>query len=620
MPDVKATIPAMNAGHKESYPWGDKRFFWAAILIAPFLTFLAYQSALNNDFVDWDDPLLVQDNPYIRSWGPASIKWMFTPFLADNWIPLTWISYSVDYFFGKLNPWVYHLHNLLLHCLNTAIVFLLSYRIFGLAGKESPRQENEAPVFWALPAAFLSALFFGLHPIHVESVAWASERKDLLSGFFFLLSLMAYLDYSTCAPAKRVWKYAVCLAFFILALMAKPMAISLPFVLLVLDGWPLKRLTGGFSKTLLEKAPFFALSFLSGWLTILVQSRSGALTAIEKLPLSFRVMNSFHSLIFYLWKMLVPVNLSALYPALAKESAFRLENLAAVLMVALAAMACIFYRKKFPFLTAAFLYYSITLAPVLGILQFGYQAAADRYTYLPSLAPFMVTAALAAIVLSNRLKLLAILTAFLALGLGMGSYRQAGIWNNSVSLWENVIKIHPENLEIAYTDLGGAYERAGRLEDSLKTYDRVLEMNPSNVLGHNGRGIILGKTGRIQEAEKEFEAAAALNPQFDIPHFNLWYIDYKSGRFKESVQEALTAARITPNLPKAYDMLGLSYESLKNYPEAVKAFQKAMSLEPDNQMIFRHLNSAVQKARSSGPAGRTGILGPGQQLKFKRLN
>lgn len=455
-----------------------------------------------------------------------------------------------------------------------------------------------------MPAAFLTALFFGLHPLHVESVAWVSERKDLLCGFFFLLSLLSYLEYSAGVSAKRAWLYGACVVFFVLALMAKPMAVSLPFILLILDAWPLRRITGDIPKRFLEKVPFLAISILSGLLTIMVQSRSGAMTAIEKLSLSFRVMNAFHSLAFYLCKMLVPMDLTALYPALSKENPFKVENMASVLLVLLALLACFLNRKKFPFLMAAYLYYGITLAPVLGVLQFGYQASADRYTYLPSLAPFMLTAALAAIVLSNRVKLLGILAAILALGLGVGTYRQSGFWKDSVSLWENVLRVNPDNLENAYTDLAGAYERAGRVDDSLKTYDRVLEKNPSNVLGHNGRGIILGKTGHLQEAEKEFKIAADLNPRFDIPHLNLWYIDYKSGRLKESLQEALTAARINPNLTKTYDMAGLSYEALKSYPEAVQAFQKALSLEPNNELVARHLSAAYQKESTSKPTQR----------------
>ena len=577
---------------------GQRRVFWALAILPSLLCFAAYLPVLHNDFVNWDDPVLIQNISAFHSRNLATLKWMFTPMTSDNWIPLTWLSFTLDFHLGKLNPLVYHLDNLLLHCFNTALVFFLSLRIFTIVRKNINSPEKSTPVAWMVPAAFLAALLFGLHPIHVESVAWASERKDLLCGFFFLSSLLAYLNYVTASGHKGL-KYCSCLALFILALMSKPMAVTLPLVMLVLDAWPLRRFSQGLSGAIRDKIPFFMLSLVSGWLTVLVQAHAGAINSIPKLTLTFQVVNAFHSLIFYLWKMLLPVNLTAFYPIVVGEGFISFEKLAAVLGVVLMALACFVYRKKHPFLAVAFLFYAITLFPVLGFLQFGYQAAADRYTYLPSLSPILLFSAVSAVYLTGRKTGLAILAVLLTLVLGMATYRQTGIWKSSLALWEDALRVVPENTDVAHSNLADAYYQIGRLEDALREYNCAVSINASNVVTHNGRGTTLARLERYPEAEVEFKNAAALNPQNDFPHINLWNLYRLTGRDEESLKEAQECVRLNPMSAGAYDRLGTSYEALGRLGQSIEAFQKAVSMEQGNPEFKEHLRLINQQTRNA---------------------
>ena len=299
------------------------------------MTFLVYLSALQNDFVGWDDGTYVVENPFIRSLNGALLKWAFLDFYASNWHPLTWISHALDYAVWGLNPLGHHLTNNILHAVNTFLVVLLVVKLMEAVRRrreavprpkigrstESPLTEEPYDVKGPLIAAATTGLLFGLHPIHVESVAWVAERKDLLCALFFLLSIMMYIRYITPpSPSypKRGWRsrgsYFLSLAFFTLALLSKPMAVSLPFVLLVLDWYPFGRITSykTFGTAFIGKMPFIALSLVSSILT--VQAQKEAIVPMELAPLSQRILVGVESLIGYLWKMILPVNLSPFYP------------------------------------------------------------------------------------------------------------------------------------------------------------------------------------------------------------------------------------------------------------------------------------------------------------------
>ena len=506
------------------------------ILVPVLLVF--YLPLLDNGFVNWDDPQVILNNIHIRSLNLSSLQWMLTSFHTGNWMPLTWLTFTVNYGLGGLEPKSYHLTNLLIHLMNTGLVFLLVGRLLSLGGRSG---EKTFEIFTAL----LSALLFGLHPMHVESVAWASERKDVLYAFFFLLSVYSYLGIFTSSDRKG-YRFWACWVFFLLALISKPMAVTLPLVLLILDYWPLKRLGSNFLSLLTEKIPFL----LVAWIAILAQDEASAFTPAENWPISFRILNAFRSLAFYPFKLLIPRNLSPLYPISPNLSGpFYLQSFLGIGMVLLVTVVCFFRRKKGPFFAAAWLLYLVTLAPVLGIFQVGSQAVADRYAYLASLALFIPFSAVVSSRLAHHRLVFVLICAVLTGLLGYGTREQIKIWKDSQTLWERVVGLYPGQSAVAHTNLGSAYEKAGRMDDALREYQSAAAIPPPLAITHNGIGAILFFKGRTAEAVREFQYAISLNPHYGAPHRNLWYIFQSRGMKGEALAEIQKAVEIDPDNP-----------------------------------------------------------------------
>ena len=383
------------------------------------LTLIIYLAALQNDFVAWDDSIYIVVNPYIRSLNMGFFKWAFFSFYAGYWAPLTWISHALDYAVWGLNPLGHHLTGIILHAVNSFIVVLLIIKLLEVL-KERAQQNEPMPFLHEraiLITGGVTGLLFGLHPLHVESVAWVAERKDLLCALFFLLSIMQYTDYAKSvsdgsAPGGLLNRYynkhyLLAVVFFILALLSKPMAVTLPVVLLVLDWYPLQRIQSfqAFRQAAVEKIPFFALSLFSSIITILAQRGGGALSSIETIPLSIRLLVSARALISYLWKMLWPLNLVPFYPypKQSEMSALSIfEYLLAIAFTLGITAVCVASVKRQKLWLSVWGFYIVTLIPVLGILQVGGQSMADRYTYLPSLGPFLVMGLIAAWVCENK--------------------------------------------------------------------------------------------------------------------------------------------------------------------------------------------------------------------------
>ncbi len=577
------TLSAAGSVLEQSWP----RYGWL-LALAVLLTFLAYLPSLDNHLVNWDDLGYIQNNLHIRSLAFPSIQWMFSHFLNGFYMPLTWLSLASDYRLGGLNPRVYHLDNLVLHCLNTALVFLLSFRILTLVRKNGILEREGWRGEWTLSGAFLTAILFGLHPIHVESVAWATERKDVLFGFFYLLVLLFYLDYAS-SHSRKAWKLTASLGLFLLALMSKPMAVTLPLVLLLLDAWPLGRFSRDRAKVFMEKIPFFIASLLGAWLTILSQSKAEALLAAQVLPVPARVLNAFHSLAFYVEKMIFPAGLAAFYPITEKTKVVSLEYLSCIVLVFSWFGLCIYWRKKRPYLMAGSLYYLLTLAPVLGLFQSGSQTAADRFAYLPSLGPFLLFSSLVAFFFSNRRWVFILLAAGLAVSLGYRTLRQCATWKDSITLWENAVKVCPDVSVITYSELGNAYQDAGRLDDAIRAYDQAIALDPLPSAPYDSKGTCLYTKGFVEEAAKLFQAAIGKEPRNAIPHSNLSKAYQQMGKYEEALAEAGKAVQFDPGLASAYNNLGASYWYLKQPGKSFEAYQKAISLDPDNQSYLINL-------------------------------
>lgn len=500
------------------------------------LSFAVYMNALYNGFLDWDDGTYIINNPFLRSINAAFFKATFFGFYASNWHPLTWLSHAADYGIWGLNPFGHHLTNIILHAINSFLVTVLTVRLLDLPEKSAGLMPLSCRM--RLLAGGVVGLLFGLHPLHVESVAWVAERKDLLCALFFMLSILAYLRYATAyinrksaLTAYRCCKrsYFAALAFFLLALLSKPMAVSLPLVLLILDWYPLQRMTS--KRTLrsmfLEKLPFIGLSLGSSIITFLAQKGGGALIPMASIPLSARLMVAIKSLALYLGKIIVPVDLVPFYPYPNHVTFLSPPYLASALTVAAISAACLVPARKSRVLTAAWGYYVVTLIPVLGIVQVGNQAMADRYTYLPSIGPFIIIGLVVARVATkvqgtdNRRRMFAVAgggaVVLLMAALAVMTWKQTAVWKDSITLWSYVIdRYHGEErsavkFSFAYNNRGVAFHRQHELDKAISDYSRAIELDPGDDSYYHNRAIAYAAKKQYDEALADNGKAFSLN-------------------------------------------------------------------------------------------------------------
>jgi tetratricopeptide (TPR) repeat protein len=570
------------------------------------ITFLVYLPSLQNEFISrWDDGQYILNNVFIRSFNINLFKKAFFGFYAANWHPLTWISHAVDCVFWGLNPVGHHLTNNILHTGNTFIVVLLAARLVE-AGKVPDVGFSDNG---ALIAAATTGILFGVHPLHVESVAWVSERKDLLCGLFFLLSVMTYLGYATkseevsssaARSETRILSkyYLFSLAFFILALLSKPMAVSLPVVLLVLDWYPLRRIGSmkSFRLACIEKLPFVAFSFVSSILAILAQKAGGAMEMNESVPFSTRLLVAAESLVAYLWKIVMPVNLSPYYPYPKNVSLLSWQYLSAVVLALGITAACMVIVKKRKVFLSAWGYYVVTLIPVSGIVQVGGQAMADRYMYLPSIGPFLLLGLLAAWAYEKAraaekwgvsLKIAAA-SAFLFVFIPMGylTVRQITAWKNDIDLWSSVIAEEPTNIPQAYTNRGLALYDTGRIDLAIDDFSKALAVDPGSYEAYNFRGSALDNMGQPDKAIADFDKAIALNPRYAEAYYNRGISCGKIGLLEDSIKSFDKALELDPNKAEAYVSRGVSYARAGRNNEALEDFNKAILLNSNNAMAY----------------------------------
>ena len=577
-------------------------YFAAAVGL---ITFVVYLPALQNGFVDWDDNTYILNNLDIRSFDLAFLKSAFFGFSAGNWHPLTWVSHAVDYAIWGLNPLGHHLTSVILHSINTFLVMLLAVRLLELWNASGVKQKSTATGYSqaALVTAGVTGLLFGLHPLHVESVAWVAERKDVLSALFFLLSILRYLDYgkstiSEASPKKSFSRsvnghYLLTLGFFILAVLSKPMAITLPVVLLLLDWYPLKRIVSfkTFRAACVEKFPFFAVSIVSALLTVLAQRTGKAIVPVEFMPLSARFFVAAHSLMAYLGKMVMPLYLSPFYPH-PKNLAFpSLKYITAIVLVVGITVACIVRAKKQQLWLTVWSYYVVTLIPVLGIIQVGGQAMADRYTYLPSIGPFLVMGILAGwawgkvtIVKKWRftIRLLgAAITLCVFFGLAYLTFTQTGIWKNSVDLWSYVLKEEPERVPLAYNQRGIAFYDMGLLDSASRDFERAIALNPSYFDAYNNLGMTLHKMGKLDDAIGEFDRALTLNSSYREAYNNRGMALSGKGQLDRAIEDFKMAIALYPSYYKAYVNMGTAYGKAGLYDQAIESFTKSIAISPN---------------------------------------
>ncbi|MBW8863925.1 MAG: tetratricopeptide repeat protein, partial [Verrucomicrobia bacterium] len=473
-------------------------------LLFALITLAVFLPAGRLGFVTFDDNDYVTENPFVKNGLNATdIRWAFTAGHAGNWHPLTWLSHMADCSLFQLNPGAHHYVNVLIHAANAVLLFTLLLRL-----------TQKLP-----PAAFIAALF-AWHPLHVESVAWISERKDVLSTFFALLSLLSYIK---CVQEKSRRSLWLAFLFFTLGLMAKPMLVTLPFIMLLLDWWPLNRLAGArpspASGLILEKIPFFALTVISCIITFIAQKQGEAVISLTRVPLLLRLENAPVAAVDYLLKLLWPANLCAFYPMPEKIPALQVILSVAVLLIISAAAWR--WRLQKPYLIFGWLWFLGTLVPVIGLLQVGGQAMADRYTYIPSIGFFIALIFLArdfAVqlqmpkIVQHGLMTLAAATCILV------TEHQLQFWHDGETLFRRVLAVTPAN-DVALINLGVALQSQDRLEEALPIYRQAEKINSTRYQLHNNIGDILGHMGRHAEALAEYQQAIALRP--DNAHLHL---------------------------------------------------------------------------------------------------
>jgi protein O-mannosyl-transferase len=563
-----------------------------------------YLPSLGNEFVNWDDTDLVLNNLNIRSINLPFLRWAFAlqNTTSANWHPLTWISHALDYAVWGLNPLGHHLTSIILHAVNTFLVVLLvvklieqrlSSRVVDWSGSNNSKtqQLNSSPSLFTiqdsrftLVAAVVTGLLFGLHPLHVEPVAWVSARADLLCALFYLLSILIYISYRS---RKTYSGYIPSLLFFTLALMSKPMAVSLPLVLLLLDWYPFRKITAfkTFSTSCIGKLPFFALSLTAAIVAVMARTSAGSI--LEDTPLATRILVSFKAFTAYLWKMLLPLNLSSFYPyPESGASLFSLEYGSAVALVLVISTACVFLARKEKIWLAALGYYIVTLLPVIGIIRLGIPAMADRYTYLPSLGPFLIIGLLIARLSKkmhtkeqgltvNRFGILFVFAVFLAMS--FLTVKQIGVWKNGLSLWSNVIEKSPEGY-FPYLNRGELLFKSGQLDEALADFDRAIAVVPSFYPLFNRLGIAYGGNGSYDKALVCFNKSLAINPNDDMAHYYRGYTYSFLNQYNRAMEDYNKAIELNQGNAQAYVQRGILHLKTGNRESAFPDFQKGCDL------------------------------------------
>ncbi len=588
----------------------DRRVYIAIILLLVIGTVAVFARVAHSGFIMLDDPDYVSANPFIRGGLTAeNIAWAFTNHgHSANWHPLTWISHMADVqFFGLNKPGLHHLTSLLLHILGTVFLFLVLSKMTGAVWK----------------AAFVAALF-AVHPAHVESVAWVAERKDVLSTLFWALTMYAYAFY---VERPSTGKYTLVVTALVLGLLSKPMLVTLPLVLLMLDYWPLGRSGKGWKALIVEKLPLFALVLASCVVTFVVQRGTGAVGSMESLPVQYRVGNAFLAYVSYIGKLIWPSPLAVFYPhpgARLFEGDMLLRLAGSVVVLACITAFVIKRARKNPYLATGWLWFIVTLIPVIGLVQVGSQGSADRYTYVPFVGLFVVLAWGIPELVSRWATpkmLAAAAVALIAVYLPV-TYAQVGHWKNSVSIFEHSVRVVPRS-HLAWADLGveyevqyGAKKDPALLDRAIECYQTSLDINSTQPITQSNIAHAFISHGDLDLAIEHLYAALKLREPFAVAHFNLGtaygakklYLEAleqyklsaeqypkrlktaalrgvadmagKVGRHDDAIDALRQVTEISPDNAEAQNQLGMALGELGRNEDAIAAFQEAIRLDP----------------------------------------
>jgi tetratricopeptide (TPR) repeat protein len=545
-----------------------------------------YWQVGSHDFITYDDGQYVTMNRHVQQGLTLkSIIWAFTDTSSSNWHPLTWLSHMLDVQLYGMNPGHHHMTSVLFHMANTLLLFAVFRRMAG--------------TLWQ--SGIIAALF-AVHPLHVESVAWIAERKDVLSTFFWMLTLLAYTRY---ARKPEIKTYIPVLVWFIAGLMSKPMVITLPFVLLLLDYWPLERTTKDAKDTketketkkilgflILEKLPMFALSAGSGVVTFLAQKNAGAV-ASELLPFQDRLSNALVSYISYIGKMFWPSDLAMLYPHPGGTLPVWKVAGAGVLLIIIFFLV-IRNIKRYPYLGTGWLWYAGTLVPVIGLVQVGRQAMADRYTYIPLIGLFIIIAwGVPELLARWRYKKQVLAgTAFVILSaLSAAAWIQTGYWFHGIPLYEHTLSVTEDNYTIHY-NLGTTFLNRNELDKAIRHFTESLRIDPVSAETHNNLGLALVRKGNIDEGIRHYLQALRIDPHSKNAYNNMGNAFLFTGKLDNAIENYAKAIEADPDFAEAHNNIGLALLRKGKLEEAISHFEKAIQINPDYEVAYKNLGRA----------------------------
>jgi len=558
-----------------------------------------FGQTLHHGFV-YDDRGYVYENPAITKglhW--EGVVWAFTHTHGANWHPLTTLSHMLDYQLFGLNPRGHHLTNVLLHTASVLLLFLVLRKMTG--------------ALWR--SAFVAAVF-AIHPLGVESVAWVAERKDVLSGLFFMLTLWAYMRYTQKQLARSQSffsfvlspAYWLALLLFALGLMSKPMLVTLPFVLLLLDYWPLRRFAMGDSRFTIgqlacEKIPFLLLTAADSIATVWAQHGAHAIMSGQVLDVRSRMGNALISYASYLGQMIYPAGLVALYPHPGGRLSVWRVGLSLLVLIFISAGVLV-GRRKWPYVVVGWLWYLGMLVPVIGLVQVGVQARADRYVYLPQIGLYLLVAwGLADLMRGWRgRKVVLGIAGGLALGgLAVTARVQTAYWQDNIKLWRHAVDVNPHNA-LAHDSLGVALGEQGQLDEAIRQFHEAIRLEPDHAEVHFNLGIALAQQGKLAEAIQHFERAIQLKPDHADANGSLGTALAQQGKLAEAIQHFERAIQLKPDFPEALNNLGTALAQQGKLADAISNYERALQLRPDLPEVHNTLGLLLAQQGKSAEA------------------
>ena len=602
-----------------SYKIRERQLVICILLVMAVLA--VYGQVKKHDFINYDDELYVTENHRVKNGLTfKNVIWAFSAGYATNWHPITWLSHMLDYELYGSNPMGHHWTNLQIHAANTILLFLVFNWMTG-----------------ALWQSSVVAALFALHPLHVESVAWVAERKDVLSAFFWILSMWAYVRYVRRPVASR---YLLLIFFYILGLMAKPMLVTLPFVLLLLDFWPLSRFkstdsqqqTDGRQKLaalIWEKIPLFVFSAISSGITFFVQQKGGAVVSLNAIGFKLRIINALVSYMRYLGKMIWPWKLAVFYPY--RQWPIEYGIVSGLLILGVSVMI-VRAARSYPYLFTGWFWYLGTLFPVIGLIHAGSQSMADRYTYIPLIGMFILVVWGISDVskrLRHRNVILVLSSGMVLVTYMICTWFQVRHWQNTLTLFSHTLNVTHNN-PVAYFSMGYGLDKQGKFDQAMVYYNKVLEIDSGYKNANNNTGLILARQGKneaaidyyhkelglfpesadvhnnlanalldqgkLDDAALHYKIALRLNPEHVNAHYNIGNLLLRQGNYKDAMAYLSAAIKIKPDFAGAYNQIGVILFRQQKIEKAIVFFSKAIQINPD--YIRAHKNLEVLKQRS----------------------